>query len=838
MAGPQTHEWLFYELMWRVWSRGAPYPLPWWIQQYFRRWSDDYDRGLFDSKEAAFCSNASYRYWNMIGVKDHHQESLIGQAGEIEPVYDKYALSFFLFNKQNNQLWFPQYTSAGLTQPSLEQNLVDGYLPSVKTLYRTPLGVEVEALALATVTGSDNKSVVVNLYTVRYTSSTPVDVLFCLSLLPAGPTGFQRHDKAGRYLSDRRIGQLSLDPNNKFAAINSTPGPVFNRATDYFGLYGNGSSYDPDHYIHFNPFQELAQNGQLNQYRSATDYIGGLCSGVFAWETHFSASTREFKLEVKLPVDDYRGATELNALNNTDGEVLNNQNNNFWRNKLDASGLQVEMPPVVNHLKDLYRTCRANLLILADQGQIHPGPTIYDDFWIRDSSIEGIAAAMAGDQNLAARQFGTHYPNKFNLNAEWIGPVSTYGFFGGDHEKNDREWDSNGQALWAIGHFDRINGSSNGFGSGLYSPYVLLGARWLRDNRSTFGLLHSGWSAEHIGDKHQPHYWDDFWGIAGLYEAAKLAERIGAHEVGELWDSYHSLRSATIDSIRWVLSEQARRGHWETFIPTGPGDVGRLDSTMIGALAYFHPCRLYMNNKLSTDIDYAARMTLETIWEHFIDNGGFRHDSAWNCYGPYLTLQLAHAFLLIGDRHRMDTCMNWSVSNAAYSTVSRDSSNESWQVVLGAWNEQHCYPVAKDFAEFPQSPWYMGDIPHGWACAEYLSLIRDILFFEADEDGDSHIYIAPGLMPHWLQENQRFGVSGAPTLFGEHFSYSLHHLLSRQQVEITISQHPTLSYYVFSCPFGNHIVSALFDGNPAPISGNDNTLHIPSGTNQIEINYQ
>jgi hypothetical protein len=44
----------------------------------------------------------------------------------------------------------------------------------------------------------------------------------------------------------------------------------------------------------------------------------------------------------------------------------------------------------------------------------------------------------------------------------------------------------------------------------------LEGARWIRDNRGPFGLLHSGWSAEHIGDKDKPHYWDDFWGLAGL----------------------------------------------------------------------------------------------------------------------------------------------------------------------------------------------------------------------------------------------------------------------------------------------------------------------------------
>src|SRR5689334_17667229 len=90
------HEWMFYEVMWRAWARQSPYPLPWWLQQTFRRWINDFDGGLFDSKEAALASNALYRYWGMVGVKDAPQESLLGQAGEIEPVYERYAVTFFV----------------------------------------------------------------------------------------------------------------------------------------------------------------------------------------------------------------------------------------------------------------------------------------------------------------------------------------------------------------------------------------------------------------------------------------------------------------------------------------------------------------------------------------------------------------------------------------------------------------------------------------------------------------------------------------------------------------------------------------------------------------------
>src|SRR5215468_3442686 len=79
--------------------------------------------------------------------------------------------------------------------------------------------------------------------------------------------------------------------------------------------------------------------------------------------------------------------------------------------------------------------------------------------------------------------------------------------------------------------------------------------------------------------------------------------------------------AAVAGSIRWVLGQQAAQGQWQTFVPTGPADVGRLDSTIIGALCYFHPLRLYHGAKLGADIDQAFRLTLETIWARFVTGG-------------------------------------------------------------------------------------------------------------------------------------------------------------------------------------------------------------------------
>jgi hypothetical protein len=483
---PQTHEWMFYEFMWRVQGQGRPLPLPWWVQQYFHRWTDVFDTGLFDTKEGAFASNASYRYWNMIGVKDAPQNCLVGQAGEIEPVYDEYALSFFVYDPATRTLDFPQFASASVAVP-LRQQLDNNYLPVIITTWRSALGCEVGQTALATTVGLNQKTVVIARFNVRDIQAAPATLQFGILVSPFGPTGFKRHDRAGRFNADRRMTFLQYLPTELRLIINSSNGPLFDRAPFSFGTYGNGDSYDPQFYIDQSPFRRLSCNGALNGWDVATDDIAGMCCAVFLWPANLTPAGAPFTLDVRLPVDDFRGAGDIAALRAAGADTLEAANRNWWLNKLDGTGLQASLPPLLAHLWNLFRTCRSNLLMLADDGHLHPGPTIYDDFWIRDSSVEAVAAALVGDQNLAQRQLDYWHPAVFNLGYDRSDGVSLHGFFGGPHEKNDREWDSNGEALWAFGRFDRILGGAANFGRGLFTPYVVEAARWLRDNRTQFG---------------------------------------------------------------------------------------------------------------------------------------------------------------------------------------------------------------------------------------------------------------------------------------------------------------------------------------------------------------
>ncbi|MGA4838567.1 hypothetical protein [Streptomyces sp. G45] len=819
----QTHEWMFYEVMWRAWADRArvPYPVPWWAQAAFRRWSDHFDTGTYDSKEAAFASNALYRYWHMVGVKDHRQESLIGQGGEVEPVYDRYCLAGFVYDPASGTLSLPQLASGG----RVVQHVEAPHVPIVHTTLLTPDGLELLQRTFATTTGARQRDIAVHRLAVSSPDGRPREGWLCAAVLPAGPSGFQRHDRRGG-APDRRLTFLRHLPDEARVETNSGWGPVFTTPPEHYGAYGNPDFVtDPDAYLARNPFHDLVTSGKFNGALEARDQVAGLCSAAFAWPFRVEDDA-VFEVDVRLPVDQYGGADDLAEVRAGHATDLAAATRDFWTGKLLGEGVQPRLPEPVAHLTGLFRQARAQLLILSDHGEIHPGPTVYDSFWIRDSSVEATACSLVGDAALAERQVGTHYPDRFHHGTGRIGPCAEYGFFGGPHERDDWEWDSNGQALWAIGRLDRTRGPGAALGAKLYTPYVVDGARWLRDNRDGNGLLHSGWSAEHLGERDKPHYWDDLWGLAGLYEAARLAERLGTPDIGELWAAFDDLKRATADSIRWVLAEQRARGDWETYIPTGPGDVGRRDSTMIGAAAYFHPLRLHMGAKLGDDIDRAARFTLDTLYAHFV-TGGFRHEAAWNAYGPYLTMQLAHAYLLAGDPGRMDALLGWTVA-ASLPRV------EDRAVALGAWNEQHAFPIASDYREVPHRHWYMGDIPHGWAAAEYLLLLRDILFFEADEDRDPHLYVAPGVRPHWVPDGERVAVEDAPTLFGAPFGYRLAHDAGARTVTVDITRAPDGVRYVYPCRFGA-VRAATADGRAVPVAGDD--VRIPAGTRRFTVAY-
>jgi hypothetical protein len=121
------------------------------------------------------------------------------------------------------------------------------------------------------------------------------------------------------------------------------------------------------------------------------------------------------------------------------------------------------------------------------------------------------------------------------------------------------------------------------------------------------------------------------------------------------------------------------------------------------------------------------------------------------------------------------------------------------------------------------------------ACAEFNLLLRDILFFEADEDGLPHIYLAPGVMPHWLGDGESVEVRNAPTIFGTVFGYRLTHLQGTKTLHIELTQPPPPNVsFIFPCRTGAP-QAAMANGVSIPLSGEN--VAIPAGTTQASVWY-
>jgi hypothetical protein len=160
------------------------------------------------------------------------------------------------------------------------------------------------------------------------------------------------------------------------------------------------------------------------------------------------------------------------------------------------------------------------------------------------------------------------------------------------------------------------------------------------------------------------------------------------------------------------------------------------------------------------------------------------------------------------------------------------------EIISGAWNEQHAYPIADGFARVSGRWWYMGDIPHGWAAAEFQLLLRDLCFFESAEDDDPHVYLAPGVLPHWLSGGAEVRVRDAPTVFGVPFGFVLTHDAAARTLTIDITQAlPAHVRFVHPCLIGpptRVVVDGLDHAAPA---GDAVDVVLPGGMHQAVIFY-
>ena len=391
-------------------------------------------------------------------------------------------------------------------------------------------------------------------------------------------------------------------------------------------------------------------------------------------------------------------------------------------------------------LDNLYKTSLINIFLLrtkyagmANGGKdlyvVKPGATIYDAFWYRDGAYITAALDVAGHseeaENCLRLFWQSDLPGDFGAYGQqesgaWQAPLD--------------ELDSQGQAMWALVHHAQFSGNVE-WQRAVY-PSIRKGAAWLRDVTGQtrfleengerpiyYGLLPA---AEGEAIAHGYIYYHDFWAVLGLrmaIEAAKaLKEEQDVRWMTQVYDTF------CVNLSTSVKLAYERIG-LNKYIPATPfNPVSQID--IWGSIAALYPTRFLEPN------DPMISQTLDLMLAHVReDEYTFSNTRKLEKVQLYLTADWAMCYLLRGDLPTFYRLFDGYVAHAS---------------PTNAWIEEM----------FLDSRLGTGDMPHGWAAAQYLHLHRNSLVFE-DHDV---LHICRGAREAWL--NNGVIVKRAPTKFG------------------------------------------------------------------------
>ncbi|MGH9209369.1 MAG: hypothetical protein ACRD2C_01660 [Acidimicrobiales bacterium] len=401
-------------------------------------------------------------------------------------------------------------------------------------------------------------------------------------------------------------------------------------------------------------------------------------------------------------------------------------------------GMQLDLPDP--QLTEAIDANRRFMLLLLDGDEITPGPSTYHRFWFRD------AAYMLA----ALDRYGFH-DEVAGVLASYPGRQRSDGFFFSQRQ----EWDANGAALWTMANHWRLT-RDRAQVEAMVGP-IAKGVHWIERKRHTkrrrderlVGLLPPGVSAEHLGP-FDYFYWDDFWAVAGLRAGAELLAAVDQLDAAADAERFATAMWADVERS---LDHTAKR-LGTAVVPAGPRR--RIDPGVIGSLVACWPLDL-----LPAD-DPRIQATTELIRDRFsqADGRAFYQGISHTGLGTYLTMQLAAVELAAGDRRCLDR-LAWMTEVAT----------PTW-----TWPE----------AVHPRLPGgCMGDGHHGWAAADFLSLVRDLVVRDT-RDG---LALASALPDAWLGRN--WEVHDAPTASGL-LSYAVRWHGERPALLWELRPHPDL----------------------------------------------
>ncbi len=685
-------------LVLRGWINDAFFPanLDWVLPYWATRQFDPQDPAFMAYGFNLYTVNNTHRDWTMIGNLAREREPIVDPRGLVTPWFDGWSLDVWV--EANGRLYVPSRLADSEVEQSLRENV-----PVVATAFRADdLSVQLETFATEE---EDGREWVVEQIAVQNATPRPFRATLYVAVRPFNGEGVSLVKK----LSYRLLGEQSV------LLVNDAVGLVLPKPD---GIAC--SNYEKG---------DVALELPRLTGETRVGDPSGLATGVAAFNLELNPgatktiAVRMPEKRVEFDEDDPDLASFFSSL--ATPAQARTRTVAAWRDAL-AQGMHVRLPD--QKLQDAFEANQAYLLLFHDGHTITPGPLTYHQFWFRDAAFLLNALDKMG-YHAQARQVIDRFPRYLEKD--------------GYLRATEGEWDSNGAAIWAMVENARLSGNLDAVAKQYWS--ILRMASWINSKRRKMtdpstplkassgrkqgesihkGLLPAGPSAEHLGPSDY-YYWDDFWGLAGLNEAARVAEWLGQpKDAAKLHANSESFRRDVEASL---ASAAARLGR--PAMPASP--YRRLDAGMIGNLAALYPLRLF------TPDDPRIMDTLAALKEKAWVKGMYFNSVGHAAFGTYLSLHIAECYLFARNP-------------------------EAWRIIQ--WVLEHASPTFT-WAEGLHPITLrggMGDGHHGWAAADFLIAIRNALLFE---EGD-HLVITPALPEEWAVENNVIKVENAPTYFG------------------------------------------------------------------------
>ena len=657
-------------------------------------------------------------YWTPVDIPDGAVPALLNEDGMLEVYRGGWSLEPVLFVDGALITW---------ADAEITQSLEGGDLPIPSSHWRAgDLALCVSACAV----GGPGAATVQVRYRVENLAPEACRVRLFVALRPfqVSPP-WQRFGDIGGVVRVSELRWESGLPRPDFGAgrtgsigehaaalwVDGCPAVTASRAPDAFGVAG----FDQG------PITDYLARGEPPQWPSVRDPFGH-ASAALAFDLDLAPNASD-AIDLAVPLDP--PAHQVSGILPPDPQALARAASQ-WTELLGQ--VRFDLPDLALPYAQTCRSAAAQILLNRDGPALQPGPRRYTRSWIRDGA--GMAAALLRlDLARPARDFIRWY-------AQFQAPDGNVPCC---VDQSGPDWlpehDSHGQLVFAVAEYSRFTGDL-GLARELW-PACLKAIAYLEalraqrlteaylapDRRACYGLLpesvsHEGYLA------HPVHaYWDDFWALRGLKDAAWLAEVLKeSAEARRLT----ALRDDFADTLHASLAHtMADRG-----IDYLPGSVEWADADATAVA-----------NAL-TLVDETHRLppaALAFTFDQFLERFRAMHGDKvpWTNYTPY-EIRVMGALIRLGRRDDAHELARFFLAER------RPPAWNQWPEI--AWRN-------------PRAPGHQGDLPHTWIAAEYILAFRD--WFAYEREADQALVVAAGIPHAWLMAGP-VAVSGLPTWYG------------------------------------------------------------------------